>query len=128
MFCDYLKARKTQLKLTAQELANLSGVSLATVNNILCGRTPAPGIDTAAALIQAVSGSLDEACDLTAPPPKPAPTACDSCKLIKLYRERIKQKDRYVIVLFAVCSFFALVMLAILLYDLFNHNTGYIRR
>lgn len=128
MFCDYLKARKTQLKLTAQELADLSGVSLATVNNILCGRTPAPGIDTAAALIQAVSGSLDEACDLTTPPPQPAPTACDSCKLVKLYRERAKQKDRYVLVLFGVCSFFVAVMLFVLLYDLFTPHTGYIRR
>lgn len=128
MFCDYLKERKTQLKLTAQELADLSGVSLATVNNIICGRTPAPGIDTAAALIQAVSGSLDEACDLTAPPPQPAPTACDTCKLVKLYRERAKQKDRYVLVLFGVCSFFVVVMLFVLLYDLFNPNTGYIRR
>lgn len=128
MFCDYLKARKTQLKLTAQELADLSGVSLATVNNILCGRTPAPGIDTAAALIQAIGGSLDEACGLTAPPPQPAPTACDTCKLVKLYRERAKQKDRYVLVLFGVCSFFVVVMLFVLLYDLFNPNTGYIRR
>lgn len=128
MFCDYLKARKTQLKLTAQELADLSGVSLATVNNILCGRTPAPGIDTAAALIQAVSGSLDEACDLTAPPPQPEPTACDTCKLVKLYRERAKQKDRYVLVLFGVCSFFVAVILFVLLYDLFNINIGYIRR
>ena len=128
MFCEYLKQRKTQLGITVQELSEVSGVPLQTINNILCGRTSNPGIDAAAALMQAVSGSLDEACDLTTPPPQPAPTACDNCKLINLYRERIKQKDRYVIVLFAVCSFFALVMLAILLYDLFNHNTGYIRR
>lgn len=128
MFCDYLKARKTQLKLTAQELADLSGVSLATVNNILCGRTPAPGIDTAAALIHAIGGSLDEACDLTAPPPQPAPTACDSCKLVKLYRERAKQKDRYLLVLFGVCSFFVAVILFVLLYDLFNPNIGYIHK
>lgn len=128
MFCDYLKARKTQLKLTAQELADLSGVSLATVNNILCGRTPAPGIDTAATLIQAIGGSLDEACGLTAPPPQPAPTACDTCKLVKLYRERAKQKDRYVLVLFGVCSFFVAVILFVLLYDLFNPHIGYIHK
>ena len=128
MFCEYLKQRKTQLGITVQELSEVSGVPLQTVNNILCGRTTNPGILAATALIQAVNGSLDEACDLTAPPPQPAPTACDSCKLVKLYRERIKQKDRYVVVLFAVCSFFALVMLSVLLYDLFNPNIGYIRR
>lgn len=128
MFCEYLKQRKTQLDITVQELSEVSGVPLQTVNNILCGRTSNPGIDAAVALIQAVSGSLDEACDLTPPPPQPAPTACDSCKLVKLYRERAKQKDRYILVLFGVCSFFVAVMLFVLLYDLFNPNTGYIRR
>lgn len=128
MFCEYLKQRKTQLGITVQELSEVSGVPLQTINNILCGRTSNPGIDAAAALIQAVSGSLDEACDLAAPPPQPASTACDTCKLVKLYRERAKQKDRYVLVLFGVCSFFVAVMLFVLLYDLFNPNTGYIRR
>ena len=128
MFCEYLKQRKTQLGITVQELSDVSGVPLQTVNNILCGRTSNPGIDAAVALIQAVSGSLDEACDLTPPPPQPAPTACDSCKLVKLYRERAKQKDRYVLVLFGVCSFFVAVMLFVLLYDLFDPNIGYIRR
>lgn len=128
MFCEYLKQRKTQLGITVQELSEVSGVPLQTVNNILCGRTSNPGIDAAVALIQAVSGSLDEACDLTAPPPQPAPTACDTCKLVKLYRERAKQKDRYILVLFGVCSFFVAVILFVLLYDLFNPNIGYIHK
>lgn len=128
MFCEYLKQRKTQLSITVQELSEVSGVPLQTVNNILCGRTTNPGILAATALIQAVNGSLDEACEITAPPPQPAPTACDSCKLVKLYRERAKQKDRYVLVLFGVCSFFVAVILFVLFYDLFTPHTGYIRR
>ena len=127
MFCDYFKMRKTQQKLTSQEISDLSGIPIATINNILCGRTTNPGVDVAATLIQVVGGSLDEACDLQNDRPKPPPSECDDCRLLKLHKERNKQKDKVLLALAACCAFLLLVFVIILLYDIFHPETGYIR-
>lgn len=61
MLCAYLNRLKTEQVLTSQQLSDLSGVPKSTIDRILRDDSVSPTIDTAAALIRALGGSLDEA-------------------------------------------------------------------
>ena len=54
MNIDILKARKKELGLTNRQLAEISGVSLGTINKIFSGATRYPQLDTMDALISAL--------------------------------------------------------------------------
>ena len=47
---EMLKEKKKQLKLTNQEIADLSGIPLGTVQKVLSGATKSPGSRTLAAI------------------------------------------------------------------------------
>ena len=69
MLCAYLNRLKTEQGLTSQQLSDMSGVPKSTIDRILRDESVSPTIDTAAALVRALGGSLDEAMDIepTAP-------------------------------------------------------------
>ena len=55
-----LKELKDKRKLTNQQLADLSGVPIGTINRILAGQTENPSFQTVYDMVVAMEGSLDE--------------------------------------------------------------------
>ena len=60
MLSDYLKALKTKKNLTNQDLSDLSGVPVGTINRILANQTDNPSFQTVCDIVIALEGSLDE--------------------------------------------------------------------
>lgn len=60
MLATQLKLLKEKRGLTNQQLADLSGVPVGTVNRILSGQTDNPSFQTICDLVLAMDGSLDE--------------------------------------------------------------------
>lgn len=60
MGIEYIKKIKKEKGLTNQELSNLSGIPIGTLNKILAGQTPDPQFETVKALCRALGISLAE--------------------------------------------------------------------
>ena len=60
MLSTQLKLMKEARKLTTQQLSDLSGVPVGTINRILSGQTDNPSFQTVCDLVMAMDGSLDE--------------------------------------------------------------------
>lgn len=60
MTSDYLKALKLKKNLTNQELSDLSGVPVGTINRIMANQTDNPSFQTVCDIVIALDGSLDE--------------------------------------------------------------------
>jgi len=58
MGIEYIKEVKKQQGLTNEELSNLSGVPLGTLNKILSGHTPDPQFETVKSICKALGISL----------------------------------------------------------------------
>lgn len=59
MLTTYLNALKNKGNFTYETIANLSGISDATVRNIFSGKTEDPRFETVSAIVIAMGGSLD---------------------------------------------------------------------
>lgn len=59
MLTNYLNALKNKGNFTYETISNLSGISEATVRNILSGKTEDPRFETISALVNSMGGSLD---------------------------------------------------------------------
>lgn len=59
MLINYLNALKNKGNFTYEGIANLSGISEATIKNIFTGKTEDPRFETVSALVIAMGGSLD---------------------------------------------------------------------
>lgn len=60
MLSTQLKILKEKRKLTNQQLSDLSGVPVGTINRILSGQTDNPSFQTVCDMVLAMDGSLDE--------------------------------------------------------------------
>lgn len=65
MLSDYLKSLKNKQNLTNAQIAQMSGVSESTISRLLKGENKSVDLDTAADLIRALGGSIDEAMSCT---------------------------------------------------------------
>ena len=81
MLATQLKLLKEKRKLTTQQLSDLSGVPVGTINRILSGQTDNPSFQTVCDLVMAMDGSLDElvASRQRPLPPKKRPRPMSSC-------------------------------------------------
>ena len=59
MLSTQLKLLKEKRKLTNQQLSDLSGVPVGTINRILAGQTDNPSLQTVCDMVMARHGSLD---------------------------------------------------------------------
>ena len=59
MLSTQLKLLKEKRKLTNQQLSDLSGVPVGTINRILSGQTDNPSFQTVCDMVMAMDGSLD---------------------------------------------------------------------
>ena len=71
MLATQLKLMKEKRGLTNQQLADLSGVPVGTVNRILSGQTDNPSFQTICDLVLAMDGSLDELAGIEKAPEGP---------------------------------------------------------
>lgn len=60
MISTQLKELKDQRKLTNQQLADLAGIPVGTINRIMAGQTDNPSFQTVCDIVMALDGSLDE--------------------------------------------------------------------
>ena len=121
-----LKLLKEQRKLTNQQLADLSGVPIGTINRIMSGQTDNPSFQTVCDMVIAMDGSLDELAGIREPTPEKEHVS--NKEIIKLYQMMIKNKDMWIHRFFICCCILTLVLIFIMTFDLLNPGIGFFRR
>lgn len=119
-----LKEMKEKSGLTNKELAELSGVSLPTVNRIMSGQTDIPNYQTVCDLVMAMGGSLDDLAGIT---PK-AEIHSEESGANEMYIAIIKEKDRWIKRLFVISCILVAVLLGLLIFDYTHPMMGFIQR
>lgn len=83
MLYERLRAMKGDM--TAQQIADKSGVPVATVNRVLQGLTENPGFDTVCKLVKAMGGSLNDLDE---------DKVCEPEGLTQLYERGLEYRER----------------------------------
>ena len=126
MLSTRLKELKDQRKLTNQQLSDLSGVPVGTINRIMAGQTDNPSFQTVCDMVMAMGGSLDELAGIQTPGGgEPSPPGDD---LIRLYERTIEGKEKWLYRLFFLCCVLVAVLLGVLIYDLTHPMVGFFRQ
>ena len=126
MLSTRLKELKDQRKLTNQQLSDLSGVPVGTINRIMAGQTDNPSFQTVCDMVMAMDGSLDELAGIQTPGGgEPSPPGED---LIRLYERTIEGKEKWLYRLFFFCCVLIAVLLGVLIYDLTHPMVGFFRQ
>ncbi len=126
MLSTRLKELKDQRKLTNQQLSDLSGVPVGTINRIMAGQTDNPSFQTVCDMVMAMDGSLDELAGIQTPGGgEPSPPGED---LIRLYERTIEGKEKWLYRLFFLCCVLVAVLLGVLIYDLTHPMVGFFRQ
>ena len=126
MLSTRLKELKDQRKLTNQQLSDLSGVPVGTINCIMAGQTDNPSFQTVCDMVMAMGGSLDELAGIQTPGGgEPSPPGED---LIRLYERTIEGKEKWLYRLFFLCCVLVAVLLGVLIYDLTHPMVGFFRQ
>ena len=126
MLSTRLKELKDQRKLTNQQLSDLSGVPVGTINRIMAGQTDNPSFQTVCDMVMAMGGSLDELAGIQTPGGgEPSPPGED---LIRLYERTIEGKEKWLYRLFFLCCVLVAVLLGVLIYDLTHPMVGFYRQ
>ena len=138
-YVNRLRAIREEKGITCNEISQISGIPLATVNRIFSGATPNPTIETLAPISLALGVSIDEIAGIEAPAPAPATTPITAAfasyaDLLKEKDDRIKElkeekererKEKYKIAI-ALAAFVGFVLI-ILTVDILNGHFGYFR-
>lgn len=117
-----LKRLKEESKLTTKQISDLSGIPESTISRILSGQTDNPTFDTVYAIVKAMGGSLDQLTDI----PTETETE-DPSPLVALYEKVITDKDRYIRLLIVICCALVSVLIFLVLSDVLNGSTGFVR-
>ena len=126
MLSTRLKELKDQRKLTNQQLSDLSGVPVGTINRIMAGQTDNPSFQTVCDMVMAMGGSLDELAGIQTPGGgEPSPPGEE---LIRLYERTIEGKEKWLYRLFFLCYVLVAVLLGVLIYDLTHPMVGFFRQ
>ena len=126
MLSTRLKELKDQRKLTNQQLSDLSGVPVGTINRIMAGQTDNPSFQTVCDMVMAMGGSLDELAGIQTPGGgEPSPPGED---LIRLYERTIEGKEKWLYRLFFLCCVLVAVLLGVLIYDLTHPMVVFFRQ
>ena len=126
MLSTRLKELNDQRKLTNQQLSDLSGVPVGTINRIMAGQTDNPSFQTVCDMVMAMGGSLDELAGIQTPGGgEPSPPGED---LIRLYERTIEGKEKWLYRLFFLCCVLVAVLLGVLIYDLTHPMVGFFRQ
>lgn len=117
-----LREMKEKCGYSNKKIAELSGVSLPTVNRIMSGQTDVPNFQTVCDLVIAMGGSLDELAGI-----QPRPAAQDEGS-VEIYKSMLKEKDIWLKRLFVITCTLAVVLIGVLIFDVTHPLIGFIRR
>lgn len=122
MLYESLRAMKGNM--TAQQIADKSGVPVATVNRVLQGLTENPGFDTVYKLVKAMGGSLNDLDE---------DRVCEPESLTQLYERGLEYRERKIkklertIMIIAVFTFIVMAaVIGMLVYDMMHLDRGWI--
>ena len=118
MIIDELRQLKEQSNMTNQQIADKSGIPASTIARILSGQTDNPSFQTVSDMVKAMGGSLDQITGTASRNPD---------AVTELYEKIIENKNKWIARLFAFALSMVGVLVFLVLYDLFNRSTGYIR-
>ena len=121
---EHLRAMKDASNMTAQQIADKSGVPVATVNRVLQGLTENPGFDTVCKLVKAMGGSLNDLDE---------DKVCEPEGLTQLYERGLEYRERKIrklertIMIIAVFTFIVMAaVIGMLVYDMMHLDRGWI--
>lgn len=124
MNLEYLQELKRQSGLTVEQIADLSGVPVKTLNRIFSGETENPGFQTVADIVKALHGSLDEMAMIQVEEDEPMEKESES-RLVLLYREIIRGKDKWIRTLAIALGAVMAVVMFLLIFDIMNPTVGW---
>ena len=127
MISEYLKNKKAKKSLTNQELADLSGVPVGTVNRILSNQTDNPSFQTVCDIVVALDGSLDELAGIK---PEQAdadetPSGRTHLEMSLMYKQIISSKDRWLCRAFICVCVLVAFILCLFVFDVLNPHVGF---
>ena len=122
MLSDQLRTLKDKSHVTAQQLADRSGVPLSTINRILSGETANPSFQTVADIVLALNGSLDSLVGI------PAADDSSSSRIIQHLISSCETKDRWLRRMFWFSVILVAVVIAFTIFDCLIGSIGYIRQ
>ena len=124
-----LREMKERSGLSNKELAERSGLSLATVNRIMSGQTDVPNYQTVCDLVMAMGGSLDELAGIKKDSVVQHETQADCyMAVIKEKNRIIAEKDRWIKRLFFISLALMIAFMGFLIYDYLHPMVGFIQR
>lgn len=128
MLSTELKLLKEKRKLTTQQLSDLSGVPVGTINRILSGQTDNPSFQTVCDLVIAMDGSLDELVGIKDLPSQTTEKkARASEEILAIYEAMIASKNLWIHRFFVCCCVLTLVLIFLIVFDLLNPAVGFFR-
>ena len=128
MLSTQLKILKEKRKLTNQQLSDLSGVPVGTINRILSGQTDNPSFQTVCDMVLAMDGSLDEIVGIKETPDENAEKKVRANQeILSLYESMIASKNQWIHRLFVCCCVLTLVLIFLVVFDLTNPAVGLFR-
>lgn len=128
MISTQLKHLKDLRKLTNQQVSDLSGVPIGTINRIMSGQTDNPSFQTVCDIVMAMDGSLDELVGIKEATPLLQEKKLASNELIQLYENMLENKEKWLHRLFICCCCLMLVLIGIVTFDLLNPHIGFFRQ
>lgn len=116
-----LREMKEKCGYSNKKIAELSGVSLPTVNRIMSGQTDIPNFQTVCDLVIAMGGSLDELAGIQ--PKQPVQNEGSA----EIYKGIIKEKDAWIKRLFVISCILGIVLISFLIFDITHPYIGFLR-
>ena len=123
MISNQLKLLKERRKLTNQQLSDLSGVPIGTINRIMAGQTDNPSFQTVCDIVMAMDGSLDELVGIKEETIQEKKAA--NKEIIQLYESMLANKEKWMHRLFVCCCILMAVLIGIVIFDLTNPQIGF---
>lgn len=124
-------ARRDKLRMTAQMIADQSGVSFSTVNNFFSSASKNPAAETTGNICRALGVSLDEFFHIK--PPEKELSDCERTLIerdlehekekVRMLNAYVTQKNRVISALLALCAILCGMLIMCLIVD-FNYTTG----
>lgn len=129
MLYERLRAMKGDM--TAQQIADKSGVPVATVNRVLQGLTENPGVDTVCKLVKAMGGSLNDLDEDKVCEPEGSTQLYERGleyreRKIEDLEQKIKKLERIKAIIVVSILIAMVVAMSLLVYDIMHLDRGWI--
>ena len=123
---EHLRAMKDASSMTAQQIADKSGVPVATVNRVLQGLTENPGFDTVYKLVKAMGGNLNDLDEIPMSEAVPESLTQLYERGLEYRNKKIRRLERTVTII-AVFTFLVMAaVIGMLVYDMMYLDRGWI--